>query len=314
MAVLHFLYSMPVKSLKSNPFFAFLAFLFTLQSCTKSVDIDHQLVDSKTSGDINKIALFENRIIAIGGDAWTYGMILEYKSDNVQVLRETDKELIALGVHQDKFIAAGMNGFLFEIGEQIRFFQHSQGQVARDIMATEKGLLLVGGKSYSLGYITTLNAKNEVVETVEIPFELRSVNRLSDGIYASGFGAIFRSQDDGISWQKMDMDGDFFISITSTTEGLGFITGQEGLIYHTSDNGKTWNKMQSPSRKRINGAAIIRNKLFLFCNKGIYQVYDPGSGDWSTYKTGQSNLNDGLYHEGNLLLVGDDGFFAKVEL
>lgn len=314
MAVLHFLYSMPVKLLKSNPFFVSIVLLLIIQSCTKSVDADYQLVDSKTSGDINKIEHFEDRIIAIGGDAWTYGMILEYEADSLRVLRETDKELMALGGYENKMIAAGMNGFLFEIGDQIRFFQHSQGQVARDLMETEQGILLVGGKSYSLGYVSSLNNKNEVERTIDFSFELRSIDRFSDGIYVSGFGAIFKSEDEGASWQKLDMDGDFFISISRTAEGLGFITGQEGLIYHTQDHGRNWKKMRAPSRQQINGAEIIQDKLFLFCNHGIYQTYDPGKDNWSIYKTGHSNLNDGHYQEGQLFLVGDDGFFAIVDI
>ena len=303
-----------VRLLKNRRYLLFCIICVFSLGCEKSTDKDVTLINFPNNADINKIVEHNNSVILIGGNSWTYGVISKYDNQSIQLLEETDKELMALSSSGDHLYAAGFNGYLYELGDQIRFFRHDQGQIARDILIDNELLYLVGGKSYAIGYITIFNEDKRIVYNLDFPFELRSITKLGDNLFAAGFGALMQSQNGGIGWKKLAPSGDFFVSLVKVNEDICFLIGQEGLIYKSENGGTNWSSFRAKSNKQINGARIFDNTLFLFCNDGIYQTYDVLDQKWKVFDVGKTNLNDGLLIDNTLILVGDNGFIGELEI
>ena len=67
-------------------------------------------------------------------------------------------------------------------------------------------------------------------------------------LWAGGyFGAIYRTQDAGKSWEKLDSGTEKSIyDISFADEKNGWAVGRRGMILHTSDAGETWQRQKSP--------------------------------------------------------------------
>ena len=67
-------------------------------------------------------------------------------------------------------------------------------------------------------------------------------------LWAGGyFGAIYRTQDAGKSWEKLDSGTEKSIyDISFADENNGWAVGRRGMILHTSDAGETWQRQKSP--------------------------------------------------------------------
>ena len=303
-----------VRLLKNRLYLLFCIICVFSLGCEKSTDKDVTLINFPNDADINKIVEHNNSVILIGGKSWTYGVISKYENQSIQLLEETDKELMALRSSGDHLYAVGFNGYLYELDDQIRFFRHDQGQIARDILIDNELLYLVGGKSYAIGYITIFNEDKVIIDNHNFPFELRSIIKLRDNLFAAGFGALMQSKNGGAGWTKLAPAGDFFVSLVKVNEDICFLIGQEGLIYKSENGGTNWSSFRAKSNKQINGARIFGNTLFLFCNDGIYQTYDVLDQKWKVFDIGKTNLNDGLLIDNTLILVGDNGFIGELEI
>ena len=53
-------------------------------------------------------------------------------------------------------------------------------------------------------------------------------------------GALFRSDDDGMTWQSLGLPGRHSIRVTFATPSAGFASDSSGAIYRTSDGGSSW--------------------------------------------------------------------------
>lgn len=63
----------------------------------------------------------------------------------------------------------------------------------------------------------------------------------------SGNGILLQSRDSGESWKNKAPRSAKALSDLSLTDGVGWLVGAEGHIYHTTDNGETWTKSKSPT-------------------------------------------------------------------
>jgi photosystem II stability/assembly factor-like uncharacterized protein len=76
------------------------------------------------------------------------------------------------------------------------------------------------------------------------------VTRAGDALVAVGErGFILRSQDDGQSWQQVDVPVSVTLTrVTFPTPELGWVIGHAGAVLHSSDGGRTW-KVQLDGRQ-----------------------------------------------------------------
>lgn len=168
----------------------------------------------------------------------------------------------------------------------IKFTRQGKG-----FIVGEKGLFLTC--KYNGAAWTNIDSNKVFNSQQEIPrlFKIY-INYKNDNIYLlCRNGYIFRSQDNGNSWEERHYDNAAFHDIVFTDEQTGFIVGSTGLFYKTTDAGNSWSRMPPFSDKDISGEYLYV-KGIAFCNAStgfavgnewIYKTTDGGA-NWSKIK------------------------------
>ncbi|HUM46485.1 MAG TPA: YCF48-related protein [Chitinophagales bacterium] len=150
----------------------------------------------------------------------------------------------------DTGFSVGIDGKIFNTlngGLNWNLHQLPRYQPMHDIfMVNEKRGFCCGGDGYKSGYIynTTDGGENWQIDTFQ--HELMSLCFTSETIgYAAGYGAVFKTVNDGLSWELTGAAGDFFKSVFFTDEQTGFAVGYEGSIIKTSNAGETWENIRN---------------------------------------------------------------------
>lgn len=84
---------------------------------------------------------------------------------------------------------------------------------------------------------------------IAVKDDLYAATAIGDShLWAGGyFGAIYRTQDGGQNWEKLQSGTEKSIyDISFADEKTGWAVGRRGLILHTSDGGENWTRQQSP--------------------------------------------------------------------
>jgi len=150
-------------------------------------------------------------------------------------------------------------------------------------------------------------------------------------IWIAGYGMILRSTD-GYNWNTLINIFDRASSSTFYNSDIGWIYGNAGIIYKTTDGGNLWNMNRIILDKyEVIFSICFVDSLYGFASstKGIYKTTDGG---YSWLKTSQSSypyklikmktLNEGFGtdEQGNVYLTSDSGinwnivFSATIEL
>ena len=129
--------------------------------------------------------------------------------------------------------------------------------------------ILVGGGNYSLGHIHQKKSNGSKLElTDSLDFELTDIIRLENGLLqAVGYGLIMQSSDNGANWQMSSTDGDFFRAISFPNVQTGYVLGEYGSIFKTTNQGKVWQMIR-------NGQALFGNPSKLFRDIEFYSDTD----------------------------------------
>lgn len=84
---------------------------------------------------------------------------------------------------------------------------------------------------------------------IAVKDDLYAATAIGDShLWASGYlGVIYRTQDGGKTWEKLESGTEKSIyDISFADENNGWAVGRRGLILHTSDGGETWTRQKSP--------------------------------------------------------------------
>jgi len=101
----------------------------------------------------------------------------------------------------------------------------------------------VGGEGYHGGLTHSFGPEPfwQTDTTHTFPNEIQSVWYAdATTLHAAGFGWVMRSDNMGRSWQRLDITGDFFQSVHFPTPDTGFLCGNSGNLYKTTDGGRSW--------------------------------------------------------------------------
>ena len=124
------------------------------------------------------------------------------------------------------------------------------------------------------------------------------------GWVAGSFGTILRTAEGGENWEqqkeffkivgneskKINLSNDLStVHFVSKTEG--WVVGQEGVILHTADGGKKWEKQKSGVEDALNSIIFLDNKVGWACGDfgTIVHTVDGGK-TWKHEKIGSSKL------------------------
>lgn len=134
-------------------------------------------------------------------------------------------------------------------------------------------------------------------------------------VYASGFGAIYKSTDGGQSFLPLDARGDFFLSLSAPTATTAYFAGYQRLILKTTDGGQSFQKM-------MNGNAPFSPREHFRCirfadeyngvvagDEGVMYITHNGGEDWSKVKkfTTQNIRSIHLFSKTSGIAVTDGG-------
>jgi photosystem II stability/assembly factor-like uncharacterized protein len=98
---------------------------------------------------------------------------------------------------------------------------------------------------------------------------------------------LLHTEDGGSTWEKVDINGDDkkfgnvdtrLTRVIFTRGGHGWVFGEAGTAYTTTDSGKTWRRVQLPTRYLLLGGAFVDNDRGWLVGAGatILQTSDGG--------------------------------------
>jgi len=243
---------------RSNPVFSFLLFIFlcSLWSCTSedTVTLSFAEVQSPQNHAIHKIEFVDdNRAYALGGNRYMFG-IAQFSSDggtswSLDTIGE--KTIRDFEVDQDEIFSAGYRGYYYSTDTLTNIWKVSRPGDAQNIhgVARQVGIqTVVGGISFKNGFIKRLDENQNMVSELIIEEELSALIKTSDQtLHAVGYGVIYRSQDNGLTWVPSNQSGDNYQDVFFISDAIGWIVGQAGSILKTADGGDSWSVLRKPT-------------------------------------------------------------------
>jgi len=275
---------------------------------------EHQpLVTHSMLLDITRI---DDTLVAVGerghivtstdGATWAQAEIVPTRSTLTTVF-STGGRLWA-GGHDAVILTSGDKGKTWTR----QFFDSNRQQAVMDIFFTDENYGMAIG-SYGL-YLRTIDGGHNWQDAIvdeEIDYHLNSVLNFGEGrlLIAGEAGYSYRSYDDGVSWEPMEMpyQGSMWGAL-KTNGDCALFFGLRGHVMESCDFGTSWTELDTGSESSISGAVEYDGIILLAANsgtvlsredKGPFQIYHHSSGvDFAAI----ISMGDG-----NFLLVGEDG-------
>lgn len=166
---------------------------------------------------------------------------------------------------------------------------------------------VVSGNDYLKGSTFKLYNNDFGYKYYEFNHEIRDLYYYNkrEGLYC-GNGVIYKTSDGGENYKPCNINGDFFIGITSI-QNYTWVCGYNGGIYKTNDKGINWQTIQKPNvakSKRKNYTCIFSSKNAILCagTNGLI-TYSLDSGvNWKSITLvaeltiNSVNENNGIYY------------------
>jgi photosystem II stability/assembly factor-like uncharacterized protein len=250
--------------------------LFTISvfafSCKKDL-IQPETVEQITTaakGDLNRIVFINDTLGYIaGGNRYLWSDILTTHDGGKtwQLFFKDDsdgKEIYGLSAFGDRTYGVSFDGKIFiknGSGGDWNFVQTGWWEWFQEITFTEanKGFI-VAGIGYRNGRIFQVDSAGGIVKVDSFEYELSDIIFHNTQIgYASGYGAILKTEDAGNSWKLQDIRGDFFKGICTSGAQNVWAVGYNGSIVHSNDGGAHWERQRNgdnPLLKRYRLRAV----------------------------------------------------------
>ncbi|WP_323114614.1 WD40/YVTN/BNR-like repeat-containing protein [Pseudomonas guariconensis] len=145
---------------------------------------------------------------------------------------------------------------------------------------------------------------------------LLGIAALGNGRMAAwgAFGLYLLSKDNGVSWQRLPViDGDFdrhISQVITLAGGDWLIVGESGTLARSTDQGESWQTMDSPYAGSLFGALQLDSGgLLIYGMRGnLWYSADAGK-TWSQRQTGTTFAINGALQQksGRVLVFGNSG-------
>ncbi len=143
-------------------------------------------------------------------------------------------------------------------------------------------------------------------------FHLNGITRVEGGdLYIAGeSGFVYRSQDDGMTWETLEpgYPGSFF-GVVGTGDGGVLAYGLRGNIYR-SENGEEWTSVDSGTERTLNtGHVNDKGEIAIVANDGAVIYSDDGGKSFSSHirSSRHSYIGVRLIPDEGLVLTGERG-------
>ena len=308
-----------------------LILLTTIFSCDRAekTTITWEYLTANTAAHLEQIIFDQDGIgHIVGGDTWilgVYGKSVDGGATwNFDSL--TNKRLYDLSFDdQNNGYAAGIDGQVWFLpdGEDWQFFRTGIWQPHRGLAFWNPEMgITVSGHGFANGYIQRFDPGFKVVQLDSLVHELADI-RFSDEqtIHIAGYGVVLRSDDQGKTWNQLDVEGDFFQEMQFLDANTGYMVGSTGSVLKTTDGGQNWNFVRKGNSWTLSDAPF---KALFFLDEAIgYLAGDRGT-LWLTKDGGDSWIEVNNLPEENFLdisifenkgyLVGENGVLIRFDL
>lgn len=186
-------------------------------------------------------------------------------------------------------------------------------------------VLSVGGENFGRGFVHRYSPSTNTFTLMDtFKHELREIIQTADGtIHAAGYGLVLRSKNGGEDWEVSRLQGDFFRGIDFPSNDVGYVVGEYGSVYKTTDGGINWVNCRAGNSLFANPNKLLRDIAFVDENTGflvgtgslVLRTTDGGK----TWKKA-SNLDFKTNYQGieifdeTLYLLGHYGQLFRVQL
>jgi hypothetical protein len=266
----------------------------------------------------------DNQVTLVGGYVWERGIAVYtdiYGHDAVVDTFSNKGQHDLLRDSKSQLITVGTDGYLFVndgLSRDWQFKRLSHWDILHNILEVDEGYLASGGKSYEQGYVYLINDQFVIDTAIYTGHEIADIARSGTGRLVSvGWGTIQYADDGGKNWKTTDNEGDFFSSVVFTDSNTGFITGFNGTLLTSSDDGLTWSDYRGEIKG--NGYNSFRKikylgngELIITGNNGkIWRSMNEGK-DWTYFRLStRADLYDiAKIANGRYLVCGSNGFFG----
>jgi photosystem II stability/assembly factor-like uncharacterized protein len=256
-----------------------------------------------------------DRLVAVGerghvvwsddGEQWV-------QAENVPT-RSTLTTVFALG---ERLWAAGHDAVIITSGDRGRTWsrQHFEPEAEQAVMdlhfTDEQNGVAIG--SYGLYLVTSDGGGTWEAGVVdeENEYHLNAMVRFPDGVrlIAGEAGYSYRSLDDGLSWQPLELpyDGSMWGAII-TSRGCVVFYGLRGHVLQSCDAGENWVELESGSLSSLSGAAEHQGMLVFAGNSGTVLTWAGGGFTSHKHSSGVDFAAALPLSGGRFLLVGEQG-------
>lgn len=145
-------------------------------------------------------------------------------------------------------------------------------------------------------------------------FHLNSIGEVAGGsiLIAGEAGVLFRSRDQGASWETLDSpyDGSFFGVQGLGESGHALIYGLRGNLFRTTDAGNTWVEIESNTESSLMGSSFDGNrKVSIAGNSGVIALSEDGGETFTINirESRQGNTALTYVKRQQVALVGESG-------
>ncbi|BDS14477.1 YCF48-related protein [Aureispira anguillae] len=141
----------------------------------------------------------------------------------------------------------------------------------KHIRLADNQVLLIGGENLGRGFMHHY-APNQGTITLRDTFdyELRDIEVTDNRtIHAVGYGLIMKSTDEGLSWIVSEITGDFFRGVDFPNDDVGYVVGEYGAVYKTTNRGDTWKACRAANSIFADQNKLLRDIAFWDENTGF---------------------------------------------
>lgn len=312
--------------------YTLLLFCLLFSACQKEkITLNCESIDLSTAMNLRGVYfLSETEAYVGGGNKWETGYV--WKTLDGGTTWETDT-LEAQAVHKisafdDRVILGTTTGrFVFQNAE--KDWRYAQTGIPEygwkplfDVQQTKDSTLFaISGEGYYWGAIAKSVDKGltwSYFMTEHQLFDLQMVNEQVG--FAAGFGAIFKTENAGETWELLDLKGDIFKAVSFINTEIGFVVGDEGGIWKTSNGGESFETLRPANNfwnKRLhwNDVWLLNeNEAWLAGEEAVWRTQNSGK-DWEIIDDlpACNYRSIYLFDYEKAALVGDDGCLVFVK-
>lgn len=298
-------------------------FILSCQNQDES-ELKVNVLNSPTSYDLYCIDQTSDGTLYIGGgDVWLVGVLLTGSVDDLKSDSFTTKAIYDLSIANDGRInLVGNDSHLHFKEEKWKSKKVSDQIVLRTFDKNNDRFVFGGGKTFQHGFIRVFSKDLDLLVDHQFSQQINSIVYVEGKHwFATGYGAVYESYDDGDTWSyRDDVGGDSFSDIHFLEDKKqGFISGHEGSLFETIDGGETWHEEIKGSVSlgrsyHFNKIVSYENSIWLIGDRGIL-FYKKDKEKWRKFNIeAKIDLYNGMSNQKDkLLVVGEGGFIAEIE-